>query len=291
MIASAIKGWYSAGMACLPYWHNDILKFSTKRIQSGCSLSGMNVACDPEQMRAAAERWLNENGYWKGKLPMEVYTVARYVASEVGNGTPEEKVGVAEAAVGQAKLSKTKTSVVDVLLYRTPGTATYGYYGKIGKGYIGRWASTALDPCVVDIEVARFVLAGESRDFSTGALDQMGYEYMPGGVEGAYADIRAAARGGKLWVGHLPGVNPWRTMLQRRGYGVPAEETIAELKRLISWRLASVDWPGLGFSVCPKPLLASKVPVPAVIVASLVVGFGLVWLASGRPTPKLDRWF
>ena len=271
-------------MPCLPYWHDEIANAPKTVIGSGCVLSERNLTCDPETVRVAAERWLNEHGYWKGSLPMDVYALARYINSEVGSGTPEERVGVGEAALHQAQ--HRGTNVTQVLVYNQKGEYAYGYFGPIDGGGIGRWASTRQDPRVVDILTARLILSGESGNFTKGALDQDGLE---AGFADPYAHIDYVARErNQFWVGHLPGVNPWVTFLQRKGYGVAPEEAKAEMKRLASWRGAKLDWARLQFETCRKPF---TLPAPAVITGSLVVGAGLVWLAMSRSTAKLGQRF
>ena len=70
-------------------------------MHSGCRVNEVgNVACGPDALRAQAEGMLRQAGVWAGRrsLPRPTYTLARYMASEVGNGTPEEKVAVGQAA-------------------------------------------------------------------------------------------------------------------------------------------------------------------------------------------------
>lgn len=199
---------------CLPHWHR-LLEIADGRpsaniIKSGCSTVDGNVQCSPESMRSKAEKAV---GF---PVSLADYTLARYIASEVGSGTQETKVAVAEAAVNRAKnLSR---GVLSLLLYRqSTGHPNYGYYGPIhGPSGVqsapyGRWAATSRDPTKGDIVLAKFVLSGKSNNFSRGADDQMGPEYLNDPVR----SVRTHAVDRDYWVGPLPGVDHWHTFLYR----------------------------------------------------------------------------
>lgn len=212
---------------CLPWWH----KFGSIKgsVPSGCTTDKAtgNVPCSPEAMRKAAETWLQNAGHWpKGKpLPLATYTLARYMTTEVGGGTPEERVAVGEAAVNRARLWK--RDVNQLLLYRQkPGHPNYGYYGPI-HGYdasgkidvrtapYGRWAASSKDPQIADVLLADLVMTGQTNNFARGADNQVGMEYTKAFPDPA-AKVRKEAAEGNYWVGPLPGVDHWHTFLWRQ---------------------------------------------------------------------------
>jgi hypothetical protein len=217
---------------CYPWWHDKFAKYRAQPIyvRSGCAVNAIgNVACDPEAMRAAAERFLRDGGYLKS-LDLETYTLARYMQGEVGgghgSGTIEEAVAVGEAAVNRAKLEG-KRDATAILLYRQhPSHPNYGFYGPIhGPGGTssapyGRWATSHVDPTVLSCLLADLITSGRSGNFNRGADDQAGLEYasnfpLPG-------SILTWANRGAFWVGPLPGVNHWRTFLVRKHQGETA---------------------------------------------------------------------
>src|SRR5262245_17866967 len=127
-----------ASDTCFPWWHAVLAPLTQKRsyvLASGCPIgSDGNASCSPEAMRAHAEALLRSSGWWPANktLTLEVYTLARYVASEVGSGTTEERVAVGEAAVNRARLEQLPRGVLDLLLYRQRGGhPNRGYYGPI----------------------------------------------------------------------------------------------------------------------------------------------------------------
>ena len=85
-------------VTCFPPWYARYLPFerNTPRIASGCSTVNGNVQCKPEDMAAQASRLLGR------PVSLEAYTLARYLASEVGSGTLAERVSVAQNAVNRA---------------------------------------------------------------------------------------------------------------------------------------------------------------------------------------------
>lgn len=217
---------------CYPYWHDSIAPIAKGRmypVNSGCYVQANgNVSCAPEQLRAQAEKYLQSFPIWGSKrLSIEAYTLGRYMASEVGDGTPEERVAVGEAAVNRARYLKLPRGVLDLLLYRQSlGHPNYGFYGPIhgiGTGVstapYGRWAATSQDPTVADLIMADMIMNGDTDDFSNGADDQDGLEYTAAFPDPA-AKVRVQAARGSYWVGPLPGVDHWHTFLWRQ-YDVP----------------------------------------------------------------------
>jgi len=255
---------------CLPYWHN--LGLIKGTISSGCSIVNGNVNCDPERMRAAAEAKLKALGYLpaNGVLPLEAYTLARYMTSEVGSGTPEERVAVGEAAVNRAKLEGLIGGINALLLYRQPeGNPHRGYYGPINvTPATGRWAATSRDPNIADLLLASLIIAGKT-NFNNGADDQDGMEsakYFPN----PQYSVRHKAESGDYWVGPLPNVDHWKTS-QWRHYGVKptSVDGAALLQRgLDAFRDRSqrTNWTGL--KPCPVGSSDSVQAIPGVIVSS-----------------------
>jgi len=201
---------------CYPSWHADFQPLAEgpqSYISSGCSVGANgNIPCDPEAMRASAE------AQFGAPVSLEDYTLARYMQSEVGNYTIEERVAVGEAAVNRA--ANEGGSILNLLLYRGgSGSGHYGPIHGIGTGTstapYGRWAATTSDPTVLTLMLAQLVMSGDSGDFSNGADDQDGPEaWIPQGQAALVSYVRKIARSGKYWVGPLPGVDPWRTFLQ-----------------------------------------------------------------------------
>ncbi len=201
-----------------PWWtpkYLDIAARGQAVIRSGCSLVGCNINCPPEQMRANAEAQLVKLNWWPaGKtLPLEVYTLARYIQSEVGTSHIHEAVAVGEAAMNRAKIDG-KGNVLNVLLYR--GGGGNGYYGPIqNMASCGRWAATSADPTIAALMIADLVYSGDSDNFNNGADDQDGLEYA-NYFPSAENKIRASAAGRNYWVGPLPGVDHFRTTQWKR---------------------------------------------------------------------------
>lgn len=204
---------------CYPWWHAAYAPMPKIAVPSGCAVnSSGNVPCSPATMRAQAEAQGRAQGWWPQKvLTLDVYTLARYMTSEVGSGSVEERVAVGEAAVNRAR--RWKMSITDLLLNRQPvGHANRGFYGPIhgvGTGTstapYGRWAATSRDPTNVSLLLADLILSGQSRNFNDGADDQVGIEYF----ESPAAYVQRKALTGNYWVGPLPGVDHWRTFLVR----------------------------------------------------------------------------
>lgn len=265
---------------CLPWWHAIYAPMPKIAVPSGCATFGGNVNCSPESMRAHAEAQGRSQGWWPDKpMSLGTYTVARYITSEVGSGSVEERVAVAEAVVNRAKLSG--TDVNGMLLYRQPaGHPNRGYYGPIhgpegvSTAPYGRWAATSKDPTNVNILLADLVLSGQSGNFADGADDQNGMEYF----DNPAANVRKEAGQGDYWVGPLPGVDHWRTFLYRH-YGVSQSSPMG------AWLLqrgldavanrARPTWSGL--PICAGgPSTGLLGTIGLVLVAAVGIGGGYV---------------
>jgi hypothetical protein len=199
-------------------------------------------------MRASAQAWLAKNvpqvlQMIGGSLNQNVYTFARYMHSEVGSGTIEERVAVGEAGMNQARLRAGLTgnlwTKLNVMLIPN------GRYGAIhcsaaacaslskpkppDCNCAGRWAATTRDPSVMALLLAHLVVSGGSGNFANGAQTQWGPEYLknPNGSRMGTGTTRARVEsfvryaatkdgGSYYWVGPLPGVDPWHTWLSAK---------------------------------------------------------------------------
>lgn len=265
-------------MLCLPWWHSlfaGIGGDNRQIVRSGCRTVDGNVRCQPEAMRAAAERKAGR------PISLATYTLARYMSSEVGSGTPEEKVAVAEAAVNRGR-----GDVVALLLYRqATGHPNRGWYGPIhgpsgvSTAPYGRWAATSKDPGLDDLAIADFVLSGNSDNFARGARSQLGMEYL----SSPNYTVKKLAGRRDYWVGPLPGVDHWRTFLYARHSGIAPEGAAGQ--ELLQRGLAAVasptrpDWSGL--AICAKSRSGTGAAI--VVVGALgVLGYLVYrdWRAS-----------
>jgi lysophospholipase L1-like esterase len=201
-------------------------------LHSGCRPDALgNIQCDPEAMRAGAEKQLQASKFWPAGKPLdlETYTLARYMQGEIGPGTAEERVAVGEAAVNQARLRG--QDVVGVLLHTQPNHL-YGEINVPGKGNFNhRWASTSADPSILTTLLADLVISGNSEDISHGADNQDGLEFkrfFPVPMD----RILSEARSGSYWVGPVAGVDHWKTTLFRNyGFKPDSSEGRALIER------------------------------------------------------------
>ena len=142
------------------------------------------------------------------------YALARGIQSEVGDGSDEEKVCLAELVVNRAH--KLGVSVMSLLV------GNDGAFDHVGNG---RFVSTFAVPNVDAVLIARFVLSGQSENYARGANDEMGYDLWSSSaslIQKVVDDVQAAAAQGKKWIGHIPGVDPWHLYLQAdSGVGLP----------------------------------------------------------------------
>lgn len=313
-------------MLLLPWWHNRWDRWRDVPVKSGCTTSGGRVQCAPEDMRAKAEQKLIELGARSDYLPLGVYTLARYAASEVGSGSSEEKVAVIEAAINRAKLWN--RNVNDLLLYRG---SQAGYYGPIHRceardpdtgrctklsAPYGRWAATSRDPNVDDLLIADFVVKGRAEDFTKGADNQWGPEIETGGshpVGWGHAAVEKKARESReYWVGPLPGIDHWHTFLFRERKDIDPDSTLGQQlirqgqaaleQRPTPWRAAKgravayrPDWSRAIVAAPPweqsRPVQPRGVAVASaigVVMFALAVSAGIGYLSAFRRSE--DRW-
>jgi len=234
-----------------------------KILSSGCTPDANgNIQCDPETMRAGAEKQLKASSFWPQDKPLDLatYTLARYMHSEIGSGRAEERVAVGEAARNRAHLQN--TDVNGILLYRQPNHL-YGQINVPGKGNInGRWAATSRDPSILTTLLADLVMSGRSEDITHGADDQDGLEfkkYFPVPMD----RILSEAKAGRYWVGPVPGIDHWKTTLFRT-FGYKPDST--EGKALIERARAVFGNPVYDGGVVAKsmrPVWPAKLDAPA----------------------------
>lgn len=265
-------------MTCLPWWHNTFAPLiATGRkwtLRSGCSTVDGNVTCTPETMRAQTEKQLRTWNYWSSwrTLPLATYTLARYIASELGSGTAEERAAIGVAAVNQAKLRKLP-DVNGLLLYpQAAGNPHRGFYGPIhGPEGIttapyGRWAATSLDPTIVDVLIANFVLDGGTGDFAKGADDQVGPEAWTTDVARQSPLANGSRR--NYWIGPTPGIDHWRTFLYTHRPDIDPTQPVG--RALIAQGVSALsdrtrpDWSHLGVCARRPWLVAALVGVGGV---------------------------
>lgn len=200
--------------------------------------------------RADAEAKLKSLGL-ASEVSETEYGLARCIASEVGGGTPEEKVCQAEVIVNRA--SKRKSTIIAVL----------------DAGF----ASTKQSPSIDDVLIAKFVLSGQSKNYARGANNTMGYDQSDFGTsrtvvnQAVIDDVNAsAANNRQWWVGPIPGVDPWHLFLycDRQDYTVA--DTLAALRRgRASWSTK------IEFGVPAKALAVSGLALAAGITTSAVL--------------------
>lgn len=274
-------------VTCFPAWHTVYKKYGGRLsgvVKSGCSTSGGNVQCRPEDMARAAGAKIGT------PVSLEVYTLARYLASEVGSGTVEEKVAVAQAAVNRAVyVERLPHGILSLLLYRQkPGHPNYGYYGPIHAfaadgshtSPYGRWAATSKDPTVGDLILALALVDGVFDGFNKGADDQNG----PNGLSDPIGKIYSQAKNHDYWVGPLPGVNPWHTFLYRHLPEIPPSSPQGQFliqRAVAAMKTGKPSW--LMTPVCgTNPLRAKLMPAVAGFTGVGLLGFLLVGILGRR---------
>ena len=205
---------------CYPTWHPTFAPMvggpaDQLILNSGCRPDETGeIRCQPETMRASAEKQLQASGFWPANksLDLNTYTLARYMHSEIGDGTVEERVAVGEVAINQAK--RRNQDVNGLLLFTQP-THLYGEINVAGGRNTGRFAATSRDPSVLTTLLADLVISGKSENINLGADDQDGMEFQrffPNPMN----KILSEANSGSYWVGPIPGVDHWKTTQFRK---------------------------------------------------------------------------
>lgn len=279
--------WFSA-----PYRQLAAESWTKAIIPSGCSVGGDgNIPCSPESMRAKAEVWLAQHAPQAlatigGRLSLDVYTFARYMHSELGSGTVEERVAVGEALRNRARMGRTIYQLL------TPS----GYYGPIhasddyctAHGYdctskhnvccapYKRWAATSRDPSVMTLLLAALVAGGASGDSTHGADDQAAVNTT--------SWVRYLAKNGKYWVGPLPGIDHRRTFLT---FTPDALTRSVAGDALLQRGLDAIGqpppaWETLNLPTCGKVTVSSRAQTFLLSMAGLAVGTLAATLVARR---------
>jgi len=94
-------------------------------------------------------------------VPLEVYSLARMIASEHGSDGPEIKTAVGFAAWNEARRRGTTITKLMTASKKSPG--------HFGAQHMGRYASTARDPRAIDLAIAGKILGGALSDPTGGA--------------------------------------------------------------------------------------------------------------------------
>lgn len=274
-----------APITCYPAWYPRYLPYAqgTPTVVSGCATVGGNVRCDPTAMAAAAAKRIGQ------RVSLEAYTLARYLASEVGNGTLAEKVCVAQDALNRVRYAEPRTrTVTALLLYRqAAGHPNRGFYGPIHQGEdspYGRWAATSRDPTIGDIMIALGVLSGDIDPwFSKGADDQLGPSALRARGNDPVVSVRNhGVNKRQYWVGPIYGINPWTTFQYRTMPEVNPTSSVGQaliLRGVQAMQAAPPVWAGL------EPC-ASHQRKGLFVTAGLALGAGIgaaLWLTRRRP--------
>jgi hypothetical protein len=213
-----------------PWWAaqvDDIIsKYGEVELKEKRCAAAEECTTEPEKLRAAVEIELQQMEVWGPQRPLtlEVYSLARNISSEFGDGTAEEQAAIVFCAINRARYDGFQLPSED-LLHRKNHT-----YGRQLAMDI-RPASTRRSPRLSHLLIADFLyngyLRGEiydstndaynyldrsSQDSTRAAAIKDGAEKIPQSGEAVYLDW---VDGGNYltWVGHLPNVRPWRLML------------------------------------------------------------------------------
>ena len=259
-----------------------------------------DIPVKPDDLRARAEAQLAQVAPQAlamigGRLTLEMYTFARYMATEsLGNrSTVEERVAVGEALRNRSKMGRTIYQLLTPSGFYGPIHAPDAYCESIGKDCTGkhnvccapfnRWAATTQDPSVMTVILAALVLSGATNDFAQGADDQAAVH--------TEAWVRYLAKNGKFWVGPLPGVDHYNTFLTF----TPSTVTrAAQGQDLLDRALAVLGkkpvWPPMTEICAGSAALTTSANGAEIVLALLGLAAGAAgafyfnrWLAAGEP--------
>jgi hypothetical protein len=158
-------------------------------------------------------------------VALPVYALARMLRSEHGSEAEHVKVAVGWAAVNQARARKTTIEKL-LLSGRTKSGGASSSDGLFGAQYTGKYATTAVDPTAVDVEIAGKVLSGVVADPTFGATQfdspkaqaAAGKRGVPGYTKTAAQIAAARAKGSDLVV--VNGIDPNHLRFWRPRKGV-----------------------------------------------------------------------
>lgn len=183
---------------------------SMSKVGTKTSLTGEVVTIAPSLLADSAQ------------LPLDVYSVARLVASEWGSGPAPGLLAIAEAARNRAKaLGQTMTA----MLTKDTNAAQTGYYGR----QTGRWAATSQDPTARAVAAARGALEAGT-NVASGAVKFFHPRTQDRGWQGGTALTKDAAQVVTSWAGdgyqfihdaplYSMGIDPYEFMIFKRVSG------------------------------------------------------------------------
>lgn len=301
---------------CLPTWRKrfEALEGSGRVSKPGCAIRGAEdtqwqgfVLCSPETLRAHAEAWMQSRGLWQGYLPLDVYSLSRNIASEIGSGTLEMKMALALSTMGHAV--KKGIPVSTVILSNITQQPLYGAINKIVAEFdpelgttknkitapYGRWTASSRDPQEVDILIAAAALRGDAglpRDvsnFAAGADDQ---------ADSSIVNPITAGAQRRYWVGPLPNVNPKQLMLMRTYADIDPASPLGQqmIQRALAmkadpapqWRVNAMCQGG-GLLPDFEPSTTTKIAVAAALFAGTILVFGGIAMVWSARTPYRRR--
>jgi hypothetical protein len=237
-----------------PWWAaqvDDIIsKYGEVELKEKRCAAAEECTTEPEKLRAAAEIELQKMEAWGPQRPLtlEVYSLARNIVSEFGDGTAEEQAAVLFTAINRARVDGFQLPSED-LLHRTKHT-----YGRQLAANV-RPVSTRQTPRLSHLLIADFIyngyLRGEIDDPTNGAYNYLdrtsqdqsrsnaikaGVSDLPQSGEAVYLDW---ADGGDYlaWVGHLPNVRPWFLMLMKYRTDLKPLETDTKAEKSAKYKM------------------------------------------------------
>jgi hypothetical protein len=205
-------------------------------------------------------------------ITLDTYSMARHVSSEVGSGTPEEKMLVAVGARLQAQRRRKSpydllacTNARDVCLYGPINVVTKDASGRTQYGAPWkRWAATSRDPSPQDILVAELAQTGRYDREMRYADDQAAAAII------SEKKIRERAAEGWYWVGPIPGVNHKKvfafTHVRNASPKLMVDRAINALSKepAPAWRFAA-----------RAPRVTNAVLVVGLLAAAGIIGYGI----------------
>lgn len=186
----------------------------------GCGFS-QECPYPPETLATRADAWMRDQGITPRdapELPLDVYTMARNLRSEFGDGTAMEKLCIAWAGLNRVRWESAASVTAQML-------GTKGTYGRqVGRT---RPVATTQDPSVTDILIAHYVYAdwqhnGFAHDISQGGVayfDKVSQDAQHARKPETNPDWKTVfeswSSGGDwlTWTGHIPDVRVYRLCL------------------------------------------------------------------------------
>jgi hypothetical protein len=137
-----------------------VLNVLTRGKRLTTSVLDDNGDCEtsPQDLAAQASATLNVDA-----VDVDVYSLARMLASEEESATPATKAALAWVAINVAALRGTTVTLLLTHDVNAHGDGKYGHQA-------GRWASTATDPYEQDFNIAINCMTGSTPDPTDGAV-------------------------------------------------------------------------------------------------------------------------